>query len=86
MTDLCGEIISPQSREYKYIHEISSKPDLILYWVRDSVAIFKKEISLLINSIHLTVNEVSRIDVIDGGDHGQGAFRFPMKLLFVIKS
>ena len=42
MTDLCGEIISPQSREYKYIHEISSKPDLILYWVRDSVAIFKK--------------------------------------------
>ena len=42
ITDLCGEMIVPQFGEYKYIHEIGSKPELILYWVRDSVAIFKK--------------------------------------------
>ena len=46
----------------------------------------KKEISLLIKSNQLKVNEISRIDVIVGGDHGQGAFTFPMKLLFVMKS
>ena len=31
MTDLCGEMIVPQFEEYKYIHEISSKPELTLY-------------------------------------------------------
>ena len=44
-----------------------------------------KEISLLIKSNQLKVAEISRIDVIVCGDHGQGAFRFLMKLLFVIK-
>ena len=47
---------------------------------------FKKEISLLIKSNQLKFDEISRIDVIAGGDHGQGAFRFPMKLLFIMKS
>ena len=46
MTDLCGEMNVPKFGEYKYIHEIGSKPELILYSVRYSVAIFKKEISL----------------------------------------
>ena len=32
------------------------------------------------------MNEISRIDVIVDGDHGQGAFRFLMKLSFVMKS
>ena len=31
------------------------------------------------------MNEISRIDIIVGGNHGQGAFRFLMKLLFVMK-
>ena len=31
MTDLCGEIVVPQFGEYKYIHKICSKPELILY-------------------------------------------------------
>ena len=34
----------------------------------------------------LNFDNISRIDDVIGGDHGQGAFRFPMKLLFVIKS
>ena len=42
MTNVCGEIILPRFGEYKFIHEIGSKPELILYWVRDSVAILKK--------------------------------------------
>ena len=53
--------------------------------MRDSTVIFKKEITLLIKSKQLKVNEIYRIDVVVGGDHGPGAFRFPVKLLFVMK-
>ena len=42
MTDLFGEMITPQFGEYKYVHKIGNKPELILYWVCDSVVIFKK--------------------------------------------
>ena len=45
---------------------------------------FKKEITLLISSKQVRVNEISRIDVQIGGDHDQGPFRFQMKLLFVM--
>ena len=34
----------------------------------------------------LNLDALSRIDVVIGGDHGQGTFRFPMKLLFVLNS
>ena len=43
MTDLCGKMIVTQFGEYKYIYEIGSKSELILYWVRDSIAIFMKK-------------------------------------------
>ena len=46
---------------------------------------FEKEITLLINSKQVKVNEISRIDIIVGGNHGQGTFRFLMKLLCVMK-
>ena len=42
MIDSYGKIIVPQFGEYNYIHELDSKPEHILYWVRDSTAIFKK--------------------------------------------
>ena len=86
MVDLRGEMIVPQFGEYKCIHEIGSKPELVLYWVQDVTTIFKKEISLLIKCNLININDISRIDVTVGGYHGQGAFRFPMKLLFIIKS
>ena len=86
MIDLCGKMIVPQFNENNIIHELDSKPNFILYWVRDYTAIFKKEITLLINSKQLKVNEISRIDIIVGGDHGQGNFRFLMKLFFVVKN
>ena len=33
--------------EYKYFHEFGSKLELILYWIRDYVAMFKKELLYL---------------------------------------
>ena len=86
MIDLCGKMIVQQFGEYNIIHELDSKPNFIFYWVSDYTAIFKKEITLLINSKQLKVNEISRIDIIVGGDHGQGNFIFLMKLLFVVKN
>ena len=86
MVDIRGEMIAPQFGEYKYTHETGTKLESILYWVRDSTAIFKKEIRLLIKCKQIIIDNISRIDVVVGGDHGQGAFRFPMKLLFIMKS
>ena len=40
--DLCDETTVPQFGEYKYIHEVGSKPELILYCIRDSTTTFKK--------------------------------------------
>ena len=34
----------------------------------------------------MIVNEIFMIDVVVGGNHGQSAFIFSMKLLFVMKS
>ena len=34
---------SPKFGEYNYYHETGTKPELILFWVRDTVAVFKKE-------------------------------------------
>ena len=31
MIELCGDMIVPQFGEYKYIHEVGSKPEVILY-------------------------------------------------------
>ena len=68
------------------MYDIGSKSELIVYLVRDSVAIFKKEISLLINSNQLIVSEISRIDIIVCVDYDQGTFQFSIKLLFFTKS
>ena len=57
-----------------------------MYWDRNSLTIFKKEITLLINFNQSVINEIFRIDVIVCGVHGRGAFRFPIELLFVMKS
>ena len=40
----------------------------------------------MINSNQLIINEIFRINVIVEGNHGQGVFRFSMKLSFVMKS
>ena len=42
MKSLSGVVISPEFGEYNYYHETETKPELILFWVRDIVAIFEK--------------------------------------------
>ena len=53
-----------------------SKPEHILFWVRDTIAVFKKEVYLLIESGDIDIPNINRLDIVFGGDHGQGAFRF----------
>ena len=40
--DLCGKMIVSQFGECNYLHELDSKPELLLYWVRDSTTLFKE--------------------------------------------
>ena len=77
MIELCGDMVVPQFGEYKYIHEVGSKPEVILYWIRYFTAILKKEICILGKSSMLNGDNLLKIDVVIGGDHGQGTFRFP---------
>ena len=63
-----------------------SKPEHILFLVRDTVAVFKKETQLLIESGDIDISNINIIDIVIGGDHGQGAFRFPMKILYIMNN
>ena len=42
MKALNCDTILPKFREYSHFHEAGSKPELILFWVRNIVAIYKK--------------------------------------------
>ena len=86
MTSLSGDMILPKFGEYKYNNmEKGAKPEHILFWVRDTIAVFKKETQMLIGSGDIDILNISRIDIVVGGDDGQGAFRFPMKILYIMK-
>ena len=41
MKSLSGDMILPKLSDYKYYHETRSKPEHILFWIHDTVAIFK---------------------------------------------
>ena len=86
MKCLSGDMILPKFGEYNHYHEIGSKTENILFWVRDTVAVFKKETELPIESGDIDISDISRIDIVVGGDHGQGAFRFSMKILYTINN
>ena len=86
MKGLSGDMILPKVGEYNCYHEARSKPELILFWIRDNVAIYKKETQTLIKSGDIDINEMNRTDIVVGGDHGQGAFRFPMKILYIMNN
>ena len=74
MKSLSGDVIIPKFGKYIYYHETGSKPEHILFWFRDYVAVFKKETQLLIESGDINVSDIDRIDIVVGGDHGQGVF------------
>ena len=46
----------------------------------------KKETQLLIEYGDINLSDIDRIDIVIGGDHGQGAFRFPIKLLHIMNN
>ena len=41
---------------------------------------------MLIDSGDIDTYEINRIDIVVGGDHGQGEFRFPMKIVRIMNS
>ena len=41
---------------------------------------------MLIDSGDIDILNINRIDIVVGGDHGQGAFRFPMKILYIMNN
>ena len=42
MKSLSGKMIIPKFGEYNYYHETGTKPELILFWVYDTVAVLRK--------------------------------------------
>ena len=80
------DMILPKFGEYKYYHEIGSKPEHILFWIRDTIAVFKKETQLLTKSGDINLSNIDRTDIVVAGDHGHGAFQFPIKILFIINN
>ena len=79
-------MLLPKFGEYKYYNGIGSKPEHISLWIRDAVAVFKKKTQLLIESSDINLSDIDRIDIVVGGDHGQGTFRFPMKILYILNN
>ena len=41
---------------------------------------------MLIDSCDIDISNIDRIDIVVGGDHGQGVFRFPMKILYIMNN
>ena len=35
-------------------------------------------------SLKVNVNNIDRIDIVAGGNHGQGLFQFPVKVIYVM--
>ena len=86
MKSLSGDMILPTFCEYKYYHEAGSKPEHILFWVRNTVAVLKKETQLLIDSGGIDLCDIGRIDIVGVGDHSEGAFRFPMEKMYIMNN
>ena len=84
MKVLNGDMILPKFGECSYYNEAGSKPDFILFWARDIVAVYKKDTQMIINFSNIDINEMSRIHIVVVGDHGLGASRFPMKILYIM--
>ena len=86
MKALSDDMILSEFIEYNYYHEARSKPELILFWVRDSVAVYKKSTQILMDYSDININKMNNTDIVVGGDNGQGVFRFSMKILCIINT
>ena len=81
LKSLSRDMILPKFGECKYYYKTISKPAHILCWVR-----VKKDTQLLIGSGDINLSNIDRIDIVLGGYHIQGAFRFPMKIVYIINN
>ena len=86
MKSLSGDMILSKFGKYKYYTETGSKPGYILFWVRNTFAVFKKDTQLSIDSGKIDLSDVDRIDTVVVDDHGQRTFRFPMKILYIMNN
>ena len=86
MKRFSGNMILPKFGEYKYYTETERKTINILFWIRDSVAVFKKETQLLIEYGDINVSDIDSIDIVVNGDYGQRSFHFPMKILYIMNN
>ena len=87
MKSLRGDMIFPKFEENNYYYEAGSKP-----WTYSPTmgswycCYYKKETQLIINSSDINIYEINRMYVVVDGDHGQGVFRFSMKILYIINN
>ena len=51
MKELCEETILPEFGEYSYIHEDCSKPELIVFRIRDPIDILISILKINVNNI-----------------------------------
>ena len=42
MKRLSVDVVTPKFGAFNYYHETGTTPELILFWVRDTIAVFKK--------------------------------------------
>ena len=69
MDSLSDDITLHKFWWYNYYYKPGSKPKLLLFWVCDIFAVYKKEKQLLNNSGDIDIYEINRIDIVVGGDH-----------------
>ena len=63
MKSLSGDTITPKFGEYNNYYETGTRYDLILFWVCDTIAIFKKR-------TQKGIYDINKINKVVGGDHG----------------
>ena len=83
---LSGDMLLPKFGKYYYYHDAGSKHVLVLFLVRDIVAIYKKETQILYVSSDIYINWVKRLYKVRVGDHGQGAYQLPVKILYIMNN
>lgn len=57
-------MISPQFGKNNIIRKVGTKSKLILYYIRDSIFLFKKEVNTLIEFSNLNYNNIHQIDIV----------------------
>ena len=59
----------------------------IEYWVKEDIAKeLLRRIFQALNGHNIALQDIERIDIVFGGDHGKGAFRLPVKVILTISA